>query len=87
MVSFILVSFVTATLNIKSVPVYDGRNFTINFDTNLEYLADLPRWRDEIPIGSFTVVGYTVGVYKAQSNKWSVSFNIQWAIILGIPEI
>ncbi|RXW11781.1 hypothetical protein EST38_g14074 [Candolleomyces aberdarensis] len=69
------------------VPVYDARNFTVDFDNDLEHIDELPRWRDEIPFGSFTVVAYTVAVYKAQSSKWHVSLNIKWAMVLGIPEV
>jgi hypothetical protein len=58
----------------------------VDFRTDLANMNTFPRWPGEIPEDSFVVVGYTVAVYKSASGNWSISFNLQWAIILGIPE-
>jgi len=46
----------------------------------------LDRYDDEIPYGSFAVVGYTLSIYKSKAGKSSLSCNIQWVILLGCPE-
>ena len=69
------------------MPVYDARDaeaFDVNTDLpNLE--AKLPRWREEIPVGSFVVVGFTMTAFFSSSREWTLGLNIQWAIIVGIP--
>ena len=67
------------------VPVYDCREIEIEFSRDLDKLSTYPRWEDEIPCDSFLVVGYTVAVFKAASKSMTVSFNIQWIVILGVP--
>ncbi|KAH6905729.1 hypothetical protein BKA70DRAFT_1107349, partial [Coprinopsis sp. MPI-PUGE-AT-0042] len=69
------------------VPIYDARGvdgFDIN--TDLDKLEDvLPPFNEEIPCGSFTIVGYTAAIYANNQAKWAVSMNIHWAIILSSP--
>ncbi|KAJ2914761.1 hypothetical protein MD484_g5657, partial [Candolleomyces efflorescens] len=67
------------------VPVYDARGSTFNFHTDLPNVASLPRWSEEIPAGSFVVVGYTNSLYRSAAGKWTVGFNIQFAVIVGVP--
>ena len=57
----------------------------IDFSRDLDNLTSFPIWSDEVPCDSFLVVGYTVAVFKAASKSMTVSFNVQWIVILGIP--
>lgn len=68
-----------------TVPVYDCRSVDLDLERDLDQLHTLPRWEDEIPFGAFAVVAYTVAVFRAEkTNAWTVSYNLQWAMILGI---
>ena len=70
------------------VPVYDATNaddFDVENDIG-DLEANLPRWRGEIPYGSFTVVGYTMTAFLSSSREWTLGLNIQWAIVVGIPD-
>ncbi|EAU82080.2 hypothetical protein CC1G_09682 [Coprinopsis cinerea okayama7 len=72
----------------NNVPIYDARNQQ-NFDleSDLSNLgAALPAWNQEVPRGSFVVVGYTAAVYLSNMGKWTLSLNIQWVIIIGCPD-
>ncbi|KAH6880231.1 hypothetical protein BKA70DRAFT_1378236 [Coprinopsis sp. MPI-PUGE-AT-0042] len=70
----------------SEVPVYDARDIKFDFDEDLARIDDLPRWDEEIPYGSFVVVGYTVAVFKSDKNRsWTISLNIQWAMVVGVP--
>lgn len=72
---------------LSTVPVYDCRSINVDLPSVLDRLHTLPRWTDEIPFGAFTVVAYTVAVFRVEkTNAWSISFNLQWAMILGIAE-
>ncbi|KAF6747098.1 hypothetical protein DFP72DRAFT_1075744 [Ephemerocybe angulata] len=71
------------------VPVYDARGLdTVDFNSVLPKLADsLPLYTGgEIPYGSFIVVGYTMTIYRANNGNWTLGNNIQWVIIVGIPD-
>lgn len=72
-------------LTAPSVPVYDCRDMELDFSQDLSKLRTFPVWTEEIPVDSFLVVGYTVAVFKASSKQWTVSFNLHWVIILGMP--
>ncbi|KAH6869346.1 hypothetical protein BKA70DRAFT_1131885 [Coprinopsis sp. MPI-PUGE-AT-0042] len=70
------------------VPIYDAR-YSADFDfmedlVNIDRI--LPRWEGEIPYGSFVVVAYTIAVYRANNGHWTLSCNIQWAMIVGIAD-
>ncbi|KAF9041178.1 hypothetical protein BJ165DRAFT_1406163 [Panaeolus papilionaceus] len=71
----------------EHIPVYDSRNVAFDFSKNLSRMGEmLPRWYEEIPIGSFAVVGYTlVAYYSKKTSKWSLSTNVQWVVILASP--
>ncbi|KAJ7176031.1 hypothetical protein B0H12DRAFT_1083325, partial [Mycena haematopus] len=76
------------------VPVYDGRNGTLNADDvlgDLNHLARYDKRSGEIEENSCAVVCYTVTQYhsRAKDNKPDeerVSFNIQWVMVIGEPE-
>ena len=74
-----------------SVPVWNAvgdKTFGFN-DMIPKLLFDpklLPRQCGEIPSGSCAVVGYTVNTFKKPNDTLkSVSFNVQFAIVLGTP--
>jgi hypothetical protein len=73
------------------VPVYDARKTPVDFETDLDKIADvLPSFTGEIPFGSFVVVGYTASVYKATLGGGServphLGCNILWVIVCGTP--
>ncbi|EAU91687.1 hypothetical protein CC1G_04455 [Coprinopsis cinerea okayama7 len=71
----------------NNVPIYDAQNAPdFNLSRDLPRLPKaLPAWQGEIPYGSFVMVGYTVAVYKSNAGRWTVSCNIQWAIVIGTP--
>lgn len=74
-------------LYLVSVPVYDCREVEIDFSRDLDKLQTFPPWVEEIPPDSCLVVGYTVAVFKATASKqMTVSFNLQWIVVLGVPE-
>ncbi|KAJ7027192.1 hypothetical protein C8F04DRAFT_1189855 [Mycena alexandri] len=74
-----------------SVPVYDARKIVVDFNKDLGRLSDvLPLFPGEIPVGSYTVVGYTMSSYMANLSGTSdrvphVGCNILWAIVCGTP--
>ncbi|KAJ7767247.1 hypothetical protein B0H16DRAFT_1521466 [Mycena metata] len=74
-----------------SVPVYDARRIVVDFNRDLGRLGDvLPLFPGEIPVGSYTVVGYTLSSYMAALSGTSdrvphVGCNILWAIVCGTP--
>ncbi|KAJ7183730.1 hypothetical protein C8R46DRAFT_1209879 [Mycena filopes] len=75
------------------VPIYDARKTIVNFEKDLSRLDDvLPLFPGEIPVGSFTVVGYTLSSYMANLSGTSnrvphVGCNVLWAIVCGTPYI
>ncbi|KAH6869296.1 hypothetical protein BKA70DRAFT_1104774 [Coprinopsis sp. MPI-PUGE-AT-0042] len=70
----------------SEVPIYDARDVKFDFNEDLGRIDDLPRWDEEIPYGSFVVVGYTVAVFKSDKNRsWTISLNIHWAMVVGVP--
>ncbi|KAJ7832808.1 hypothetical protein B0H13DRAFT_1914816, partial [Mycena leptocephala] len=52
-----------------TVPVYDARNRDFDFDDNLADINNLPRWKGEVPIGSFVV-----NAWPAQSRACILQF-------------
>ncbi|KAF6741988.1 hypothetical protein DFP72DRAFT_1082846 [Ephemerocybe angulata] len=74
--------------NSATIPVYDARNAeALDFEKVLPRLAEeLPVYTGgEIPFGSFVLVGYTITIYRANNNNWTLGCNIQWVVIVGIP--
>ena len=68
------------------VPIYNACYFNHDFTTALKRLDRLVRFSEDIPTGSCAVVGYTINTFtRADDSIKSVSFNIQWAMILGMP--
>lgn len=75
--------------NFLLVPIYDARGVdAFDFQTDLVRLAEaLPAWEGgEVPCGSFAVVGHTLSVYRSQAGNWTLGCNIQWVIVVGVPE-
>jgi hypothetical protein len=72
-----------------AVPVYDARGVELNLDQEIDNLDSLPLFEDfggEIPSGSCALVGYTVTKFVSIKAGPSVSFNVQWLAVLGVPE-
>ncbi|KAJ7152415.1 hypothetical protein C8R46DRAFT_1228748 [Mycena filopes] len=75
------------------VPVYDARKKIVDFSSDLDRLAEvLPLFNGEVPIGSFSVVGYTCSSYRgtvsgAESKVAHLSLNVLWVIVCGTPGI
>ncbi|RXW11200.1 hypothetical protein EST38_g14655 [Candolleomyces aberdarensis] len=68
------------------IPVYDARKVEVDFDKHLDDLSSFPRWKGEVPVGSFAVIAYTTGTfYSTTQEGWAVSFNIQWVMLIGVP--
>jgi hypothetical protein len=68
---------------ISAVPIYDARKLKVKksfYDLVLE-VDQLPHINRELPAGSCAVVAYTVNTWGTPIN---VSFNIKWAMLLGI---
>ncbi|KAG2022494.1 hypothetical protein CC2G_000236 [Coprinopsis cinerea AmutBmut pab1-1] len=73
----------------NDVPIYDARSVT-NFDfaKDLPLMeSKLPQLVGEVPFGSFAYVGYTATVYKAGTGNWTLSCNIRWVIVIGVPPL
>ncbi|RDB26091.1 hypothetical protein Hypma_006901 [Hypsizygus marmoreus] len=67
------------------VPVYDARKSYFKIESELTLLAEkLPRFEEEIPEGSFVIVGYTTSMYTKDKVP-NLSCAIQWAIVCGTP--
>ncbi|KAJ7734604.1 hypothetical protein B0H16DRAFT_1731671 [Mycena metata] len=72
-----------------TIPVYDARKIVVGSD--LERLADvLPSFPGEVPVGSFTVVGYMCSSYRGTVSGGvhkvaHLSFDILWVIVCGTP--
>jgi hypothetical protein len=67
-----------------SVPVYDARNAPGRFEDVLDNLKNLPRYPTEIPPGSCAVVAYTMNTWGRDADVINVSFNVHWAMVLGV---
>jgi hypothetical protein len=66
------------------VPIYDATAVNTSFTEVLDNLASLPRLNKDVSNGSCAVVGYSANEWrKGGDPKKRVSFNIQWAILLG----
>ncbi|KAJ7740542.1 hypothetical protein B0H16DRAFT_1464780 [Mycena metata] len=73
------------------VPVYDCTKRDLDLDEELVALESLPRWRGEVPVGSFVVVGYSASTYPATVGGSGpkvahLSCNLLWVIVCGIPK-
>jgi hypothetical protein len=70
--------------SISAVPIYDARKlkFEKSFYELVLEVDQLPRISRELPVDSCAVVAYTVNTWGTPIN---VSFNIKWAMLLGIP--
>jgi hypothetical protein len=76
--------FVSAYYNNLSVPIYNTRKYTGNFYELLADLDCLKCFPMEIPSHACAVVAYTVNTW-GRGAPVNISFNIQWAMVLGIP--
>ena len=77
------VSNIVPIWNVRGKKDFDFQSMVPNLLFNPSLL---PRFQGEIPVGSCVVVGYTVNTFtKSGDNLKSVSFNIQFVIVLGTP--
>jgi hypothetical protein len=67
----------------NSVPIYDARKVDSEFYQLVLDVDKLKRINSEIPSGSCAVVAYTVNTWSR--DPINVSFNIKWAMLLGVP--
>ncbi|KAJ7164043.1 hypothetical protein C8R43DRAFT_1122999 [Mycena crocata] len=67
------------------IPVYDARGSTFNINEHIEDLnTHLPRYSgSEIPEMTLSAVGYTVNQYMDKDSRQTVTFNLQFIIVLG----
>jgi hypothetical protein len=65
--------------------VYDCRSRIVDLSRDLDNLDTLPLWREEIPSGSFAAVAHTIAIYKNADGAWSLSLNILWVMLIGVP--
>ncbi|KAJ7886030.1 hypothetical protein B0H13DRAFT_1628154, partial [Mycena leptocephala] len=77
--------------NLYVVPVYNAIGKPFNFNNDLDSVASLERWYDEVPIGSFCVVAYSASLYdgaaRGQQGKHThLGNNLLWIMILGTPK-
>ncbi|KAJ7153850.1 hypothetical protein C8R46DRAFT_897499 [Mycena filopes] len=85
--------FIILLLTHYQVPIYDARRIVVNFNTDLGRLGEvLPLFPGEVPVGSYTVVGYALSSYMATLSGSSdrvphVGCNILWAIVCGTPSV
>ncbi|KIM73463.1 hypothetical protein PILCRDRAFT_15204 [Piloderma croceum F 1598] len=64
--------------------VLDGCTKKFNLEEDLTRLDQvLPPFRNEVPVGSFAWVGYTVNKYSMPSKPNSLSLNLMWAVVVG----
>ena len=70
-------------LNASSVPVYDTHKSKDGFHETAVNMERLKSIECEVPPGSCVVVAYTINTWG--KTKLNVSFNIKWAMLLGVP--
>jgi hypothetical protein len=68
------------------VPLYDGtgRDFCPNDVPKLEF----DQWKgseEDVPAGTLMLVGYTTSKYLQEGNA-CLGFNVQWGIVLAVPD-
>ncbi|RXW12804.1 hypothetical protein EST38_g13051 [Candolleomyces aberdarensis] len=68
------------------IPVYDARSSPFDFHHDLPNISSLPHWQGDIPYGSFVVVGFTLTMYRAKNGNMTLACNIQWAVVVGVPD-
>ncbi|KAJ7808390.1 hypothetical protein B0H14DRAFT_2608967 [Mycena olivaceomarginata] len=74
------------------VPVYDARFTAFDAAVDIDNLDKiLPVYDGDIPSNCCTAVGYTISHYvkynaKGRAQEDHISFNLQWAVVLGEPE-
>ena len=65
------------------VPIYDARNHCFDYAKDLDHIESiLPVFGEEIPAGSFAVVGYTMSSFK-KGAEWHVNTNVQFVVLVG----
>ncbi|KAF9455270.1 hypothetical protein BDZ94DRAFT_1316425 [Collybia nuda] len=70
----------------SSVRVYDAREVDFNLTRDIDKMESLPLFEEEIPAGSFAVVGHSISSYEdSVPGEYGLSFNILWVILLGCP--
>jgi hypothetical protein len=84
--SDIYIFYISFLLTSGLVPIYDCRDIRDSFEHVLANLKDIPRYNEDLPSGSCTVLGYTVNTFtKKDVDMPSVAFNIHWVVLLGLP--
>jgi hypothetical protein len=69
------------------VPVYDGRFTGFDAAVDIDNIDKiLPVYEGDIPANCCTAVGYTISHYVTRTREDHISFNLQWAIVLGEPD-
>jgi hypothetical protein len=72
-------------LTFLAVPIFDACEAGSDFEGILSKLRKVPRYPEDLPSGACAVVGYTVSTFtKINDELPSVSFNIHWAMLLGL---
>ena len=71
------------------VPVYDGRKkiWKLEDVSSVEDIYKLPKMSGDISMGSLVVLGYTVSSYTSANKTDTLSFNINWVLLLGCKEM
>ncbi|KAJ7171227.1 hypothetical protein C8R46DRAFT_1216805 [Mycena filopes] len=75
------------------VPVYDARNVEFDFNKDIASLAQkLPVWKEEIPVGSFIVAGYSTasfmgGAQGVNGKTIHIGCNILWVVLCGTSDV
>ncbi|KAJ7823730.1 hypothetical protein B0H14DRAFT_2597757 [Mycena olivaceomarginata] len=70
-----------------TVPVYDGRFTGFDAAVDIDNIDKiLPVYEGDIPANCCTAVGYTISHYVTRTREDHISFNLQWAIVLGEPD-
>ncbi|KAJ7305401.1 hypothetical protein DFH08DRAFT_976330 [Mycena albidolilacea] len=70
-----------------TVPVYDGRFTGFDAAVDIDNIDKiLPVYEGDIPPNCCTAVGYTISHYVTRTREDHISFNLQWAIVLGEPD-
>jgi hypothetical protein len=72
-------------VTVDAVPVYDARKDDSGFYELVLNVDRLDRINCELPAGSCAIVAYTLNTWEGRIPPINVSFNIKWAMLLGVP--
>ncbi|KAJ7034422.1 hypothetical protein C8F04DRAFT_1183236 [Mycena alexandri] len=76
----------------ENIPIYDATNVQFDFRSELPELeSKLARWTEEVPVGSFVVVGYTASSYTGKAGEKGqqphIGCNLLWVVVCGTREL